>query len=97
MQAFRCSSVSTSLQAFEAAASRARRALCLAVLGSAPLTQRRRHWWPFRTYHTQSPQRPLLNAMPSRHSPAGPHKGQRLHQPPGTMPGARVLLLRLAR
>ena len=67
MQALRSASDSTSLQAFEAAASRARQALCLAVLGSNPLTQRRRHWWPLRTYHTQSPQRPLLNVNPGIH------------------------------
>jgi hypothetical protein len=67
----------------------------LAVLGSNGLNQRRRHCWPFHTYHTQSPQRPLLTAG-SKHSPAAPHKGQRLHQPPGTMPGASARLLRLA-
>lgn len=31
-----------------------------------------------------------------RHSPAGPHKAHRLHQPPGMTPGASALFLRLA-
>ena len=81
MQASSCLSVRTALYFFEAFASRARQCSWFAVRGSLGLTQRRRHCLlPGSTYHTQSPQRPLLMAG-SRHFPEGAQKGQRRHRP----------------
>ena len=79
MQASSCSSVRAALYFLEAAASRARQYRCFGVRGSLGLTQRRRHCLlPGSTYHTQSPQRPLLMAG-SRHFPEGEQNGQSRH------------------
>ena len=81
MQASSCSSVRAALYFLEAVASRVRQYRCVGVRRSLGLTQRRRHCLlPGSTYHTQSPQRPLLMAG-SRHFPEGAQKGQRRHRP----------------
>ncbi len=81
-----CFFVSASLYSFEAAASRSRQRSCAGVWGSLGLAHRRRHCLLPRTYHTQSPHRPLL-ITGSRHSPAGPHHLQRLHRSGVNGPG----------
>ena len=78
IQASRSSSVIDWLYFLEAAAKRARQLNCLGVRGSFGLTYRCRCCFPFRTYHTQSPHRPLLRPV-AKHSPQGPRWGQRRH------------------